>query len=72
MINYFLQEDRNISSSVKNIVKNDLSKPRKYQPFHIDCAITKKKICYCVNNPVMNVEMDSKTKEKIWEKYQQA
>lgn len=62
MINYFLQEERNISSNVKNIVKNDLYKPRKYQPFHIDCVNTKKKICYCVNNPAMNVEIDPKLK----------
>ena len=69
MINYFLQEQPKVSPEVKQLVPNKLSKPRKYQPFHIDCEYTKKKICYCVNNPVLNIEMDPKLKEKIWKKY---
>ena len=72
MINYFLQQQPNLSPEVKHLIQSNLAQPRKYEPFHIDCEYTKKKICYCVNNPVLNVEMDPKVKERIWEKYESA
>ena len=55
MINFFLSNQPEIQPKTKSIIKNHLCKKRKYQPFHIDCDITKKKICYCVKNPVLNI-----------------
>jgi hypothetical protein len=55
MINFFLSNQPEIQPKTKRIIKNHLCKKRKYQPFHIDCDLTKKKICYCVKNPVLNI-----------------
>ena len=70
MINYFLQEEKGIRPETKQLIKSKIAQKRKYQPFHIDCKKKKKKLCYCINNPVMNVQIDDNTKQTMWEKYE--
>jgi hypothetical protein len=72
MINFFLREDPKATPKIKKIIKQDITWKRKYQPFHIDCPNTHRKICYCINNPVMNVKIDTEKKEQMWHKYQEA
>ena len=57
MINYFLETQPEIQPKIKKIIKSILPKRRKYQPFHLDCQSTRQKICYCVKNTVINVEI---------------
>jgi hypothetical protein len=62
MLNYFLREEIKATTKVKKIIKDKIIHKRKYLPFHIDCNLTKKKICYCHNNPVMNINMSEEAK----------
>lgn len=59
MINFFFRDDPKATPKIKKIIKEEIIRKRKYQPFHIDCSTTHKKICYCINNSVMNIKIDS-------------
>lgn len=55
MFNFFLNQREGLTSSKRKIINKKFLARRKYNPFHLDCDYTKKKLCYCKKNPITHL-----------------
>lgn len=64
MLNYFLNEREGLTLEKRKIIEKKLIKRRKYNPFHLECEYTKRKLCYCKRNPVAHLTEGQKA--ELW------
>jgi hypothetical protein len=64
MINFFLNEREGLTCSKRKIIFKKFLGRRKYNPFHLDCEFTKKKLCYCLKNPIS--QLTDGQKAELW------
>jgi hypothetical protein len=64
MINYFLNERDGLTSNKRKLITKHFLSRRKYNPFHLDCEFTKKKLCYCQKNPISHLTEGQKA--ELW------
>lgn len=65
MINYFLNEQEGLTSSKRKLIKKQFLTHRKYNPFHLDCQFTKRKLCYCKRHPIQG--LTPAQRDHLWE-----
>ena len=65
MINYFLNEQEPITLRKKKFISKYLLGHRKYNPYHLDCPHSKKKLCYCTRTPIE--AMSAPQRLYLWE-----
>lgn len=64
MLNHFLAEEGGLTTHQHKIIQKMYLKRRRYNPFHLDCPHSKKKLCYCKKNPV--VKMSEGQRAELW------
>lgn len=67
MFRYFIEKEPKVNDKTKQILKNRLLSKRKYQPFHLDCDYTRKKLCYCTQHAISELTNDQR--EQIWKTF---
>lgn len=64
MINFFLNEREGLTSQKRKLIDKKFIYRRKYNPFHLDCEYSKRKLCYCKKNPISHLTEGQKA--ELW------
>ena len=65
MLKYFLEEQEpHIEENTVKVIKTRFIKKKEYQPFHLDCQFTRKKICHCEGHPI--ARLPKKNRLALW------
>ena len=64
MIKYFLNEQEGMTERKRKIINKRFLQHRKYNPFHLDCQYTRRKLCYCKKHPIE--AMTDAQKRYLW------
>ncbi len=67
MISHYLHNEEHASQKTKQIIKKRYLNKLTYEPFHMSCQYTHKKVCHCQKNTIDS--LSQKQREKLGEQY---